>query len=160
MDKKTNKSAKGSFGKRLREDIKNYDRHNAEERPVLDAHFFSRYKGTIVLKLPKSRSAASFGVIFMGRDIRDTRMPRHEYGHRIQLKNMGLARYTRKIAVPSLTANILDRLGKLPYDYYGSPWEAEADELGGVIRRADNTPWPEEAYSSYSDLLKLFLKKI
>ena len=39
--------------------------------------------------------------------------------------------------------------------YYGSPWEAEADRLGGVNREEYNTPWPEEAYILY-DLIKLF----
>lgn len=31
-------------------------------------------------------------------------------------------------------------MGKLPYDYYASPWEAEVDELGGVNRTDNNEP--------------------
>lgn len=49
-------------------------------------------------------------------------------------------------------------MGKLPYDYYGSPWEAEADRLGGVHRTEDNTPWPDGAYHSYGDLIRMFFR--
>ena len=50
------------------------------------------------------------------------------------------------------------RKHKLKYDYYGAPWEAEADELGGVNRVNDNTPWPEGTYDSYRDLIKMFFE--
>ena len=70
---------------------------------------------------------------------------------------MGWGDYITKIAIPSVTANMLDRQGRLPYDYYGSHWEAEADRLGGVFRSNNNTPWPEDAYNSYWDLIKLFV---
>ena len=33
--------------------------------------------------------------------------------------------------------------------YYGSPWEAEADRLGWVNRKENNTPWPDVAYDIY-----------
>ena len=64
-------------------------------------------------------------------------------------------RYIIDVAIPSVTANILDRMDKLPYDYYGSKWEHEADVLGGVEGRR-YTPWPECAYTSYRDLITLF----
>ena len=80
---------------------------------------------------------------------------RHEYGHTKQLKEKGVG-YISDVLIPSVTINLLDRLEKLPYSYYGAPWEAEADALGEVIRTYDNTPWPEGAYTSYWDLLKLF----
>ena len=88
----------------------------------------------------------------------DVNTVKHEYGHTKQLENMGVSRYTKEIALPSVTANVLDRVGKLDYDYYGSPWEAEADLLGGVSRTYNNTPWPDDAYSSYGDLIKMFWK--
>ena len=44
----------------------------------------------------------------------------------------------------------------MKYDYYGAPWEAEADMLGGVNRTSENTPWPTGAYGSYWDLIKMF----
>ena len=80
----------------------------------------------------------------------------HEYGHKMQFDDRGIIDYTFKIFLPSITANILDRMGKLSYDYYGSPWEAEADILGGVNRYYDNTLWPENAYNSYWDLIVMF----
>ena len=39
---------------------------------------------------------------------------------------------------------------------HSSPWEAEADALGGVKRAHDNTPWPDGVYNSYWDLLEMF----
>lgn len=72
------------------------------------------------------------------------------------MSNMGIIDYTAKVAIPSITINILDRIDKLPYDYYGAPWEAAADQLGGVNRTYNNTPWPEGAYNSYFDLVRMF----
>ena len=92
----------------------------------------------------------------IGNKNKSTNTVKHEYGHKVQFDNMGLRTYVAKVAVPSVTANILDRMGKLPYDYYGSEWEAEADRLGGVHRTSNNTPWPDGAYNSYEDLIRLF----
>ena len=50
----------------------------------------------------------------------------------------------------------MSRQEKPLYDYYGAPWEAEADRLGGVNRTEDNTPWPEDPYESIWDIIKLF----
>lgn len=69
---------------------------------------------------------------------------------------MGLVEFTTNVAVRSITANILCRMGKLPYSYYGSTWEAGADFLGGVDRRSDNTPWPEDVDVSLWGLIELF----
>jgi len=57
-----------------------------------------------------------------------------------------------------VTANVLDRMGKLDYDYYGAPWESGADLLGEADRTFNNTPWPEGSYDSYFDLIKMFWK--
>ena len=46
----------------------------------------------------------------------------------------------------------------LTYDYYGSPWESEADRLGGVDRKIDNTPWPADAPDTFWELLPLLWK--
>ena len=40
--------------------------------------------------------------------------------------------------------------------YYNSPWEYEADVLGGVENRADLTPWPDDAPTTFRGLIKLF----
>jgi hypothetical protein len=140
----------------LKEDIENYDENNTSEADVIASHFFSAYKGTFVLKLPIGTNAASYGILFIGNKVSSVNTIKHEYGHRLQWESKGMWNFTKEVALPSVTANILDRMGKLPYDYYGSPWEAEADLLGGVIRTSDNTPWPSSAYSSYWDLIKLF----
>ena len=113
------------------------------------------YHGVLVVKTPFD---ASFflGIIGLSVYQQDENTLNHEYGHSKQLKEKGVRGYIFDVLIPSVTINLLDRQGKLPYSYYGAPWEAEADALGGVIRTHDNTPWPEGAYTSYWDLLKLF----
>jgi len=68
-----------------------------------------------------------------------------------------LINYTLDVAVPSVTINLLNRMGKLPYDYYTYLWEAEADALGGVTSRDIGKVLPEDADTSFGGLLKLFL---
>lgn len=141
--------------KKLRDDVIGFNYNNQNEMLVLKAHFISAYKRTLVLKVPFCASGLSFAVIFLGSKVRDLNLVRHEYGHRIQLRKMGIFRYIKKVFLPSITANLLDRLGKLPYDYYGSPWEAEADRLGEVKRKKPAKAWPKEACRSYKDLIKM-----
>ncbi|MBE5940855.1 MAG: hypothetical protein E7266_10770 [Lachnospiraceae bacterium] len=57
----------------------------------------------------------SFGFIGLGVEQQDKNTLNHEYGHKVQLNNKGLGRYISEVAVPSLTINILERKGKLPY---------------------------------------------
>ena len=142
-----------SVVKKVKQDVKDFRINNTSEKKVLESNYVSAYKNTIVIKIPGS-SGVSFGVIDVGNKTTSTNLVKHEYGHRLQLENMGVINYTTDIAIPSVTANLLQRMGKLPYDYYGSPWEAGADELGGVHRTYDNTPWPEEACDSYGDLIR------
>ena len=138
------------------EDVKYYDGDNTDEQKVFDAHYFCSYKDTLVIKLPIGSNAFSYGIIGLGNDVTDVETIKHEYGHKVQFNERGILDFTVNIAIPSLTANILGKMGKLPYDYYGSPWEAEADSLGGVSRKTHNTPWTSEEYSSYWDLIKMF----
>lgn len=137
--------------------IKSSKRNNEDIEIVLSSRFFSYYKGIPVFKLPIGCNAASLGIIILGRKVKSSAMLLHEYGHTLQLKSMGFFKYLFKIFIPSITANILDKLGKLPYDYYGSHWEKEADILGHVSRKCID--WPADAYSSYSDLIKMFKNK-
>ena len=51
----------------------------------------------------------------------------------------------------------VDRFDKLAYDYYTSPWEAEADQLGGVERQIVGDPWTEE-YNSLWAFIKMLLE--
>lgn len=137
-------------------DVNNYCKQNTDENRVVDAHYFSRYKDAWVIKLPIGRNAFSFGFIGLGRRAIGVDLIRHEYGHYLQLKKRGTLRYFFYIAIPSITANILKRMNRLPYDYYGSPWEHEADILGGVENRNAKL-WPQDFSASYVNLLKLFI---
>lgn len=134
-------------------------RHNEDVEKVLKSRFCSFYKGVLVLKAPIGLNGISFGLIILGSKVRSKELLLHEYGHVLQLKKLGFWKYLFKIFIPSVTASILDKKGRLPYDYYGSPWEAEADTLAHVARVKNNTPWSQEAYTSYKDLLKLFRKR-
>ena len=144
---------------KISEDFRNYDTNNTSEEKVINAHVFSAYKRAFVLKLPIGYNAASLRVIFLGHKIKNPNVVKHEYGHRLQFEKMGFFKYIARVAVPSVTANLLYKMKKLPYDYYGSPWEREADILGQVIRTYDNVPWPEGAYSGVAGLFKLFFGK-
>ena len=144
-----------NFFNGVSEDIKNFDKKNESEQKVFDSNYFSGYKGSLVVKTPFDASF-SFGIIGLSKDQQNSNTLNHEYGHTVQMNNKGLVKYTKEVAIPSITINVLDRMDKLPYDYYGAPWEAEADMLGGVDRKYNNEPWPEGAYTSYLDLIKLF----
>ena len=119
----------------IKQDIKNFNRDNADEHKVLDAHYFSAYKRVFVLKAPIGYSGASYGIILVGNKVKDVKLVKHEYGHYLQLKQNGILRYTKEVAIPSVRANIKYRKGKLGGNYYSLPWEAEADRLGGVQRK-------------------------
>ena len=141
-----------TFARNVAEDIINFDVNNTSEQVVLNSHYFSYYKGTFVIKLPIGKNAASFGIIILGSKVSNPDVVKHEYGHKVQFEKKGIVKYIFEVAIPSVTANILNRMGKLPYDYYGSPWEHEADIFGGVNRNA--TLWPTGI--TYWDLIEMF----
>ena len=118
-----------------------------------------KYKNAVVYKCNLKSGSISLGnKIFLCKEHwNDEYVKKHEYGHCIQLDNMGFCNYIRNVAIPSVGINLLSRAGKLPYDYYGAPWEAEADTLGGVNRTSDNTPWPVGSYSSLWDIFKMLI---
>ena len=141
----------------LKEDKNNYDSQNELESAVYNANYFSSYKGAFVLKTP-FKASFSFGFIGLSRVQQNSTTLNHEYGHYKQFENVGFGNYFTDIAIPSVTANILHRVGKLQYDYYTSPWESEADMLGGINNRAriHPTSWEDGGYNSYFDLIKMF----
>ena len=139
----------------ISEDVDNYDKDNKDPNNVFNSNYFSSYNETLVVITPFD-SSFSFGFIGLSHVQKNTNTLNHEYGHKLQLEERGWGEYITDVAVPSFTANMAHRTGNLPYDYYGSPWEAEADIKGGVKRNKDNTPWPEGSYDSYWDLIKLF----
>jgi hypothetical protein len=58
----------------------------------------------------------------------------HERGHSVQSRHLGWL-YLLIIGLPSLSGNIYSRIKhKDSAWYYKQPWEAWADELGGVKR--------------------------
>ena len=120
---------------------------NTDEQKVLDARFFCSYKGVLSVKLPIGKDAFSFGILFIGNKVTDTAVIRHEYGHYVQLKQKGIGKYIKEVAFPSVLCYHLDKNNVLPYQYYGSPWEHEADLAGGVNRNA--VLWP--MYKASSD---------
>lgn len=140
------------------EDINSYDSNNQSEDVVFSSNYFSNYKGTLVVKTPFDASF-SFGFIGLSTQQQDTNTLKHEYGHTVQMKYMGIGSYVSDVVVPSVTINILDRKGKLPYDYFSYPWEAEANKLGGATLSQGWKPLlPEGGYTSYWDLIRLFFK--
>ena len=145
-----------SFVKDVAEDFVNYDTNNQEEDVVFSANYFSNYKGVLVVKTPFD-SSFSFGLIGLSTLHQNADTLKHEYGHAIQLNNMGVDNYVIDVAIPSVTINILDRMGKLTYDYYSYPWEAEANRLGGShLSQKSKSPLPHGEYNSYWDLIRLF----
>ena len=139
-------------------DIKNYDKNNTDEQKVLDSHYFSSYKGKFILRLPIGNNAFSFGIIFLGSGVakNDYNTVKHEYGHTIQFDKMGVWNYIKNVGIPSVTAYLLDSHGKLNYDYYTAPWEADADMYGNVSRTTGSLPsWTfNDGYFDFGDLLK------
>ena len=122
---------------KMAKDIINYDKNNTDEQKVLDSHYFSSYKGKFVIRTNMLRSG-SFGVLFITHE-EDKRWDKietvkHEYGHTIQLKQMGPVAYSFFIVLPSAM-----ELGTK--SYYRKPWEITADMFGGVdlnLRTSDD----------------------
>ena len=65
-----------------------------------------------------------------------------------------MGKYIVGVAIPSITINMLDDNGKLHYDYYSYPWEAEANILGGAnVSQSQKPALPQNRYKFYQDLL-------
>ena len=73
----------------------------------------------------------SFGFIGLSKKQQNADTLKHEYGHKLQMNNLGVLNYVFDVAIPSITINLLDKTGKLTYDYYSYPREKEANTLGG-----------------------------
>ncbi len=128
--------------------------YNDDEQKVLKAEKFAFYKGVPVVKVPfMDREAASFGIIFLGSNAGHRtdadQIVQHEYGHTVQMANMGVALYSITVAVPSVIGNRVDASGNMPFNYYSQPWEYGADIYGGVTGRAYDS-WACWAYPIYA----------
>ena len=115
----------------LQKDIANFDIENTSEQTVLKSNYFSFYRGVPVFRFEGDRSG-SFGAIFLTYETNDREHPedmvRHEYGHTVQLKELGLINYALCIAIPSA-----EEWGH--GEYYSKPWELSADMYGHVLYR-------------------------
>ena len=128
------------------DDISNFDKDNIDELKVIDANYFSSYKDVFVIKLPINNNAFSFGIIFLGNDINDRNTVRHEYGHYLQLEELGIYKYSKYIVIPSLYGY----WSNVPYDkYYSQPWEYGADLYGNVNR--DRYKYDEDVLDNYNN---------
>lgn len=143
---------------KLKSDFKSFNKNNTDGEKVFSSHLFSSYKGTLVIKTP-FRSSFSFGFIALSKRQQNLITLKHEYGHRVQLKRMGIFRYIKDVAVPSVATYRLSKKGKLLFDYYGAPWESEADELGEVNRTTRNKPWELPKNVTHRQMLKLMKKR-
>ena len=118
----------------------------------------SMYKGTLVFNVnwkwaEHKLTSFSFGVVVMLNeqnkepDVYENTL-RHEYGHSVQFRLLGPAKYTAKIALPSIVYNLLARNSeKLSDMYYSMPWERSADAFGRVTSR--KYPFDKDGYYSY-----------
>lgn len=141
-------------------DLRNFDINNQSENVVLNSTYFSAYKGVPVVRInSNSGSSFSFGFIGLDKNYADANTVKHEYGHTVQLDEHGLFEYILEVAVPSLINNYLDQKGKTD-NYYGAPWEAEADKYSNVTRRTNNEPWSEEWYTAYDAYINYIVPAI
>lgn len=118
------------------EDIKNdmnaigWNPFNTSEQAVLNSQKVSFYKGVPIFRTQMDRSG-SFGAILLNR-YADVDTVRHEWGHNLQMINMGAGNYLLTVGIMSPLTLRSDKWG----NYYNSPWEAGADYLGGVESRS------------------------
>lgn len=75
----------------------------------------------------------------------------HEYGHTKQYEKMGLVDYMSYVGIPSFVANKIEANGNLPYNYYNSPWEYEADVQGGVVDLNKITTISTRQYEAWAE---------
>ena len=119
----------------LGQDIGNFNLSNTDEEKVLDSHYFSAYKGALVIRYRTDlvTSCSIAGIIWLNKNglgnttEKKIQTVKHEYGHILQERILGPVKYIKKIAIPSLTH-------RDPNGYYNNPWECLADILGGVDR--------------------------
>ena len=78
---------------KIKDDVNNFQWNNCDELKVIKSNYFSSYKRHLVLRTNMKRSG-SYGILFISRKINKYKSPedvvRHEYGHAMQLKKMGI----------------------------------------------------------------------
>ena len=118
--------------RRFAADRQKFNLHNTSEVAVLESSYFSGYKGRLVIRMAGFGGRSfSLGILFIKPGLNkdnphDINVVKHEYGHAVQLAQLGLVRYIRRIAIPSTTSKVTGSA------YYNQPWEVSADILGKV----------------------------
>ncbi len=131
-------------------DFSRFDWHNTDEQKVYKAHYFSAYRKTLVILSNRPRSG-SLGVILLNRNRppkQQVNELRHEYGHKLQLKQMSLLSYLLIIGLPSFK-EYSDK------PYYCREWELTADILGGVPLDSRSSKPTDKDISSAKEYLRL-----
>ena len=97
------------------------------------ADFSKHYKGKMVYT-NKQNFGISLGKYIIISERASLQTLNHEYGHCLQSEQLGPL-YLFVVGLPSITMNIMSRLGVLNDENYYKRWpENWADELGGVVR--------------------------
>ena len=126
-----------------------------DEEQEQENGFASHYNGVEVIEVPfLGDSAFSLGKIYVGKGVANhERLLAHEYGHCMQLSEVGMEKYPEFVAFPSVVSYCLLQMGILTYgDYYNLPWECYADMCGNAIR--DHAAGAEESAKNYWDIIK------
>lgn len=134
---------------------------NTDEQVVLKAKHFAFYRGRLVVRhsLRGRTSCAILGMIFLNRrelpgNPESIETVKHEYGHTVQESILGLCRYVKYIALPSM------RSRDVPYEeYYSLPWEYTADLLGQVCRSGGNYAYHPNAEEEAAALFALLNRR-
>ena len=117
--------------------MKKLDFKNTNEDVVLKARCLSAYKGKLVIRMGGlNHRSFCFGPLFISKTARagdpeSIDAVKHEYGHAVQLKHLGLFRYIKYIAHPSVKSRVQG------VAYFDQPWEVHADICGSASRVHD-----------------------
>ena len=131
-----------AFASDLSEDFSKVNYFNTDELSVYDSHYFAFYKGTLVLRHSSDflTSWSIGGMIFLNRNndkIKDdkwkTNLLKHEFGHILQERDLGVEKYITDVAIPSVIINLISRKSKIiDKNYHNFAWEYDADIRGGA----------------------------
>lgn len=142
--------------KNIEEDVENYEENNQDVETVYRSHYFSSYKGSLVIRIDSEflTSAGIFHTIFLNHkydkygDEDKENILNHEYGHNLQEEEMGTLGFIIKVAIPSVAYNLFSRDNEeLSACYNSMPWEYGADKLGGATHSYED--WAEALYEQY-----------
>lgn len=132
------------------EDFSNFNLQNTSEQAAIQANYFAMYKGVPVIKVSGlGGKSASFYMIFLNKADNSPETVKHEYGHRVQLDQMGFTNYLKYVAVPSVIHSEVYSRGQYYkyYSYYSMPFEYDADIKGKAVHEVD--PWAEDLRNLY-----------